>query len=41
MHINQLVAQSGMDYAEVSGELIMLEMEGKVRAVAGGIYRAV
>jgi DNA processing protein len=41
MHINQLVAQSGMDYAKVSGELIMLEMEGKVRAVAGGIYRAV
>ena len=41
MHINQLVAQSGMDYAEVSGELIMLEMEGKVRAVAGGIYRAI
>jgi DNA processing protein len=41
MHINQLVAQSGMDYAKVSGELIMLELAGKVRAVAGGIYRAV
>ncbi|MBR6017586.1 MAG: DNA-processing protein DprA [Paludibacteraceae bacterium] len=37
--INSIVEETGMDYSEVSAELVMLELEGKVRALPGGIYR--
>lgn len=41
MHINLLVMESGLPYSEVSSELIMLEMQGLVRALPGGHYRIV
>ncbi len=40
MHINSLVMESGLPYTDVAAELMMLEMDGLVRALAGGIYRA-
>lgn len=41
LHINSLVMESGLAYADVAAELMMLEMEGQVQALAGGMYRAV
>ncbi len=41
LHINVLVQQSGMEYGEVSSELTMLELQGLVRSLPGGIYRFV
>ena len=38
MHINLLVKETGMAYEEVASELTMLEIEGYVRALPGGIY---
>lgn len=39
VHINSLVMETGLPYADVSAELVMMEMEGKVRALPGGVYR--
>ena len=39
MHINSIVMETGLNYADVASELIMLEMDGRVRALPGGIYR--
>ena len=41
MHINVLVQETGKDYGEVSSELTMLELDGLVRSLPGGIYRFV
>ena len=41
MHINLLVQEMGMPYSEVASEILMLEMQGLVRALPGGIYRFV
>lgn len=41
MHINLLVEAMGMPYGEVASEIVMLEMQGLVRALPGGIYRFV
>ena len=41
LHINSLVMESRLPYADVAAELMMLEMEGVVRSLAGGIYRAI
>lgn len=40
MHINMVVMEMGMPYADVSAELMMMEMHGFVKALPGGIYRA-
>lgn len=39
VHINSLVMETGLDYSEVSAELVMMEMDGKVKALPGGMYR--
>lgn len=41
MHINLLVMRMEMNYSELASELIMLEMQGMVNALPGGIYRIV
>ncbi len=41
MHINLLVQEMGLPYGDVASEIVMLEMQGLVRAVPGGIYRFV
>lgn len=41
MHINLLVMRMEMNYSELASELIMLEMQGMVKALPGGIYRIV
>ncbi len=41
LHINLLVQEMGKEYGEVSSELTMLELEGLVRSLPGGIYRFV
>ncbi len=41
LHINVLVQETGKDYGEVSSELTMLELDGLVRSLPGGIYRFV
>ena len=38
MHINLLVQETGMAYSDVASDLTMLEIEGLVRALPGGIY---
>lgn len=39
LHINLLVTQTGRPYSEVSSDLTMLELQGLVRSLPGGIYR--
>lgn len=39
-HINQLVIETHISYNEVAAELMMLEVEGLVRSLPGGIWRA-
>ncbi len=41
IHINMLVMETGADYSDVASDLMMMEMEGVVRAMPGGIYRIV
>jgi len=41
IHINMLVMETGADYSDVASDLVMMEMEGIVRAMPGGIYRIV
>lgn len=38
MHINLIVMETGLAYGEVASELTMLEIEGFVRALPGGVY---
>ena len=39
MHINLLVMELEMPYSDVSSDLMMLELQGLVRSLPGGIYR--
>lgn len=41
MHINSIVIETGMDYAQVSADLMMMEMQGIAKSLPGGIVRAV
>ena len=41
VHINHVVMETGLAYNDVSSDLMMLEIEGLVRALPGGIYRFV
>lgn len=41
IHINLIVMETGMDYSAVASDLVMMEMEGLVRSLPGGIYRIV
>ena len=41
MHINLLVMETERPYSEVSSDLVMLELQGLVRSLPGGIYRFV
>ena len=41
MHINLLVMELALPYGDVSSELVMLELQGLVRSLPGGIYRFV
>ncbi len=40
MHINLLVIETSLSYSQVSSSLMMLELKDIVRALPGGIYRA-
>ena len=40
LHVNQLVAEAQISYAETATALMMLEMNGFVRMLPGNIYRA-
>ena len=39
LHINLLVMETERPYSEVSADLVMLELQGLVRSLPGGIYR--
>ena len=39
MHINLLVMETERPYSEVSSDLVMMEIQGLVRSLPGGIYR--
>ena len=41
LHINLLVMETERPYSEVSADLVMLEVQGLVRSLPGGIYRFV
>ena len=41
MHINLLVMETERPYSEVSSDLMMLELQGLIRSLPGGIYRFV
>lgn len=41
MHINLLVMETERPYGDVSSDLMMLELQGLVRSLPGGIYRIV
>lgn len=41
LHINLLVMETEMPYADVSSDLVLLELQGLVRSLPGGIYRFV
>lgn len=41
MHINSIVIETGMNYAQVSADLMMMEMQGIAKSLPGGIVRAV
>lgn len=40
MHINLIVMESGMKYQDVSAKLMMMEIDGLVKSLPGGMYRA-
>jgi len=41
IHINLLVMETELNYSDVASDLMMLELEGLVRSLPGGIYRLV
>lgn len=41
IHINLLVMETERNYSDVASDLMMLELEGLVRSLPGGIYRLV
>ena len=40
LHINLVVMETGLSYPDVSSELMMMEMQGLVKSLPGGIFRA-
>ncbi len=40
LHINVVVMETGLPYSDVSSELMMMEMQGLVKSLPGGIFRA-
>ena len=41
MHINLIVMETELSYSDVSADLVLLEIEGLVKSLPGGIYRLV
>jgi len=41
MHINLLVMETELNYSDVASDLILLEMQGLIKALPGGFYRIV
>ena len=41
IHINLLVMETEMNYSDVASDLVLLEVEGLVRSLPGGMYRFV
>ena len=41
LHINLLVMETERPYGDVASDLVLLELQGLVRALPGGIYRFV
>ena len=41
LHINHIVMETQLPYDEVSSELVLMELEGIIRSLPGGIYRFV
>jgi phage terminase large subunit len=41
MHINLIVMETQMNYGDVAAEMLMLEVQGIVKAYPGGVYRVV
>ena len=41
MHINLLVMETELPYSDVSSDLMLMEMQGLVRSLPGGIYRII
>ncbi|MBQ6777262.1 MAG: DNA-processing protein DprA [Paludibacteraceae bacterium] len=41
LHINLLVMESGLDYSAVSSALMMMEINGIVKGLPGGIYKII
>jgi DNA processing protein len=41
MHINLIVMETELNYSDVASELVMLEIQGLVKSLPGGIYRIV
>lgn len=41
LHINHIVMETGLAYDEVSSELVLMELNGLIRSLPGGIYRFV
>lgn len=41
VHINSLVMEAGLDYASTASSLMMMEMNGLVKSLPGGMYRSV
>ena len=41
MHINLLVMETQLPYGDVASDLVLLELQGLVRSLPGGIYRFV
>ena len=39
LHINLIVMETELPYSDVSSDLMMLEMQGLVRSLPGGVYR--
>ena len=39
MHINLLVMETELPYGDVASDLMMLEIQGLIRSLPGGVYR--
>jgi DNA processing protein len=39
LHINLLVMETQLPYSDVSSDLMLLELNGLIRSLPGGIYR--
>ena len=41
LHINLIVMETGLPYGDVASDLVMMEIDGLVKSMPGGIYRIV